>query len=74
MAHGIQVYVPPDLKRISAHSLNALTRFINDQEYRHASIPIRIWLRRRTERKGRKKWKRKKGGNNVIEESVAFQS
>lgn len=55
VAHGIEVHVPPDLERVSAHSLNALARFISDQEYRHASIPIRLQLRRRAERKRRKK-------------------
>lgn len=37
------MYVPPDLKRVSAHSLNALARFISDQEYRHASIPMLVY-------------------------------
>lgn len=71
MAHGIQVCVPPDLERVSAHSLNALARFISDQEYSHASIPIRLRLRRRTERKETKKVEGK-GENNVIEESRGF--
>jgi len=72
VAHGIQVYVLPDLERVPAHSLNALARFISDQKYktRFDSHP-RLQLRRRTERTKKVK---KKGKNIVINESVAFQS
>lgn len=31
-----------DLDRVSAHSLNALARFISNHEYRHASITTRV--------------------------------
>lgn len=71
MAHGIQMYVPPDLERVSAHSLNALARFISDQEYRHASIPIRV-CGCVGERSGKDEKMEEKGESNVIEESVAL--